>query len=441
MRYLFLLIFFTANLSYADSLSIEDAYRLALTYDAQYAAVRANNLGQHDEIDLAKSAFFPKAGLSISQGRSYQDAVISNGPSKGRAYTTQNINLSVRQPIYNKAVMATYDSAKANAESSDAALEKEKSNLFLRLTSAYLSVLSAIDNIHHSKQLKKAAEMQLESANSRYKNGQGTITEISESLAQKDNAIAEELIWLNAYEDSKHRLEMIIGQYPTKLYLLDAAKIKKSIPDPQTLDEWISLGLDNSFEIKAAAKQVEVATYDLEKRKAGHYPTVDLVLSQIKSESDTNFSVGNTYDTTSLTVQGNLPIYSGGFVVASVEQGEHRLQEARNKLDQKTREVTSNIRKFYSACNNGIAQMTAKENLVKAGEGALNGTIKGFENGFRTNVEVLNAQEKLYKSEVDLSTVRYDFVTNLISLLDATGTLGQNTVDDLNAWFVIEEQK
>jgi protease secretion system outer membrane protein len=128
-------------------------------------------------------------------------------------------------------------------------------------------------------------------------------------------------------------------------------------------------------------------------------------------------------------------------VVASVLQGEHHLQEAINKRDQKTREVTSNIRKYYSACDNGIAQISAKENLVKAGEDALNGTVKGFENGFRTNVEVLNAQEKLYKSKVELSTARYDFVTNLISLLDATGTIGQETVDDLNSWFGIEEQK
>ena len=84
--------------------------------------------------------------------------------------------------------------------------------------------------------------------------------------------------------------------------------------------------------------------------------------------------------------------------------------------------------------------MTAKENLVKAGEDSLNGTIKGFENGFRTNVEVLNAQEKLYKSRVDLSSTRYDFIYNLISLLDVTGAIGQDTVDDLNSWFVIEQQ-
>lgn len=430
-----------ANHAHAESLTIVDAYRLALTYDAQFAAARANNLGQHDEIDLAKSAFFPKVGLSINQGRSYQDFSTANSPSASRNYSTQNINLSLRQPLYNRAIMASYDSAKASAEASDASLEKEKSSLLVRLTAAYLSVLSAIDNIDHSKQLKAAAEMQLESAHSRYKNGQGTVTEISESLAQKDNAIAEELTWLNAYEDSKHKLEMFIGAYPSKLYLLDSSKIKKSIPEPSTPDEWIALGLDNSFEIKASAKAVEVAQHDLEKRKAGHYPTIDLVLSRVKSESDNNFTVGNVYDTTSLTVQGNLPIYSGGYVIASVGQGEHRLQEARNKLDQKTREVTSNIRKYYSACNNGIAQMTAKENLVKAGEDALKGTIKGFENGFRTNVEVLNAQEKLYKSMVDLSTTRYDFVSNLISLLDATGTIGQETIEDLNSWFVIEEQK
>jgi outer membrane protein TolC len=263
MKYLFFVLFFITNLSYADPLNIVEAYRLALTYDAQFAAARANNLGQHDEIDLAKSAFFPKVGFSINQGRSYQDASTAKTSPTGRGYSTQTVSLNARQPIYNKANMAGYDSAKANAEASDASLEKEKSTLLLRLTSAYLSVLSAIDNIDHSKQLKAAAEMQLESAHSRFKNGQGTVTEISESLAQKDDAIAEELKWLNAYEESKHSLEMIIGEYPDKLFLLDASKIRKSIPDPKTMDEWIALGLENSFEIRASQKQVEVASYDL----------------------------------------------------------------------------------------------------------------------------------------------------------------------------------
>ena len=440
MKYLFYIFLIIPNLSYAASMSIHEAYSLALRYDAQFAAAGANNLGWHDEVDLAKSSFFPRVGISISQGRASQDVTSSNSSSTSRNYSTQNINLNLRQPLYNKATMASYELAKASAESSDNNLEKEKSNLLLRLTSAYLSVLSAIDNIDHSKQLKAAAEMQLKSAQSRFTNGQGTITEISESIAQKDNAIAEELIWLNAYEVSMHNLEVIIGQYPSKLYLLDASKVKKSIPGPKTLDEWLVLGLNNSFEIKAFEKEVEVALHDLEKRRAGHYPTIDLVLSRARSESDTNFNIGTTFDTTSITIQGNLPIYSGGYVVASIAQGEHRLLEARNKRDQKTREVTSNTRKHFSACNNGIAQMTAKENLVKAGEDALNGTIKGFENGFRTNVEVLNAQEKLYKSRVDLSSTRSDFIYNLISLLDVTGAIGQDTVDDLNSWFVIEQQ-
>jgi outer membrane protein TolC len=51
------------------------------------------------------------------------------------------------------------------------------------------------------------------------------------------------------------------------------------------------------------------------------------------------------------------------------------------------------------------------------------GTQKGFEVGIRSNVEVLNAQEKLYAAKRDLARERYLLIFNKIQLKQSSGSL------------------
>jgi protease secretion system outer membrane protein len=431
------IIFLTSvtNTWAAGPMNLLDAYNKSLRYDAQYGSARYNNMGVKEELEMAKAGFMPKIGLSYSQGRSMQDRTPSiNGVTS--FYGTQNITLSVRQPIYSKQVLASYRQAGAYVAQSDALLAKEESSLFTRVMSNYLNVLYASDNIEHSSVLKASAMAQLASAELRFKMGQGTVTEISEARAAKDKAIAEELIWMNTLEFNRRNLEMIVGEYPSQLLKLDPTKIEKKIPAPSTVDQWVQLALANNPDILAANQEVEIAIQEVEKRKSGHYPTVDLVASRTRSESETNYAIGSTFDTTGLSVQANIPIYSGGYVSSSIRQGGDKLNEAKGKLEVKLRSVSSDVRKYFNALSNGAAQQVAFENTVKASDDSLTGTIKGFKFGLRSNIEVLTANEKLYKSQVDLSSSRYEFVNNLVSLLDVAGIIKLENVVELNAWFI-----
>jgi protease secretion system outer membrane protein len=60
---------------------------------------------------------------------------------------------------------------------------------------------------------------------------------------------------------------------------------------------------------------------------------------------------------------------------------------------------------------------------VKSNEIAVIGTKKGYEAGIRTNVEVLNAQEKLFAAKRELARERYQYLFHRLQLKQAAGLL------------------
>ena len=155
------------------------------------------------------------------QGRSFSDSttprLIGLGTtSQYRMYDSKNFGLTVRQSLFNKSNYAAFNQTREAAYKSDAILKKENLNLMARICGSYLDILMALDNIEYSEMQKFNVEVQLQSAEERYKNGVGTITEINEAKSNLESVIAKKLEWDNALEYSRRILETYIGRYGRK---------------------------------------------------------------------------------------------------------------------------------------------------------------------------------------------------------------------------------
>ena len=411
----------------AESLTLADAYQKALQYDATIAASRAENTAEKQGIDKAKAAFLPQARLSLYKGRASTDSETpgSSGSSISahRAYDSQNYSLSVRQSIFNKASFAEYGQAKAGVARSDALLDKENVALMTRVSGAYLDALLSIENTQYSQAQKISVQSQLDQANKRLKSGVGTVTEVNEAQANLDDVVAKALEWSNSLEYAKQALHNLTGVYPEHLLTLDAGKLSLSMPLPDNIDAWVALALEKNPEILAAQQDVQMVTQEIEKNNAGHFPTLDLVASRANTQSDNNYTIGSNYQTDSIGLQLNVPIYSGGYVNASVRQAAAKLNQSKEKLVQQEILITADVRKYFNVIQNGIAKIRAFQQSVKSNEIAVIGTQKGYEVGIRSNVEVLSAQEKLFAAKRDLARERYQLIFNKIQLKQSAGVL------------------
>ena len=425
-------------LAEAQSLSLLQAYQKAQQFDATLRAAVADNKAQKEEINKSFAAFLPQVRAGFYEGRGVTDSELPGAlgtvSRRHNSYDSRNYSLSLRQSIFNKANFAEYNQAKAGVAKSNAMLEGAQFNMAIRVTGAYLELLLSEENVRYSKSQKISAQSQLDQAKKRYKAGIGTITEVSEANANLETVIAQELEWINGVEYAKRALENITGIYAEAALSLDSSKLPLAEPQPNNVESWISMAMDKNADIVAAQNEYLAVKQEVEKNNSGHFPTLDLVASRTHTQSDNNFTIGQQYDTDSIGLQLNVPLYTGGYVVSSVRQAVARVEQATEKLSEKQRAVSADLRKYYNEITNGIARIEAQSQSVASYETALVGTQKGYESGMRSNVDVLTAQEKLYSAKRDLARERYKLIYSRILLKQIAGMLTEADIAEVNGW-------
>lgn len=429
---------FVALPVYAEKVDLSSVYSKALEYDAQIRAAKADNLISKEEISKARAQFRPRVNVNTARGRNETKSVTpylyGTYQHNDQFYNAINYSVSVQQSLFNLSNFAEYKQAKAVAAKSDAILLNEESNLIIRITELYCNVLYALDNMESSQAHIRATLEQLQQTKRRFEKGFGTITEISEAQAGYDIALAEGVDNVNALEFSRRELEHFTGVYPVDICKLAPEKLLLARPVPENVELWIELAHADNHEVAAARQEVQIATRELQKNRASRYPVLNLVGTRNYSESDNNYTIGSTYDTYAISLQMSIPVYTGGYVSAAVRQAQAKRIKAQEQLSYQERGVESNIRKYYNGVVASISQIHAYEQAVASGELALKGTKKGFEAGLRTNMDVLDAEQKLMSSKRNLAKSRYQYILNQLQLKDSTGILSPSDVEEVNGW-------
>jgi outer membrane protein, protease secretion system len=430
----FLLFFtFSQDVS-AVSLDLSGAYRKALDYDARVRIAHADNYADKEEIAKARALLRPNIRGNVGRGRNVTQYGYHGVLYTPDYYNTSNTGVTLRQSLLNIPNFIGYTQAKSIVAKSDIDMQNEEAGLIVRITDAYCNVLYAEENLAVIQEQVKASKEQLQQAKHRYDKGFGTITEISESQAVYNMALAECLDMVNNLEFSRRTLENLIGEYPENLCKLNPEKLVVKNPLSDQVQSWISLAMSGNGEISSARQNMEIARKEIEKQKAIRYPTLDLVAGRNLTESENNYSIGATYNTYSLSLQMSVPIYSGGFVSSSVRQAKARWIKAGEELRLQERGVQSDVRKYYNNVTGTIAQIQAYEQAVKSQETALTGTRKGFEAGLRSNMDVLDAQQKLFSARRNLAKSRYQYIINLLMLRQSAGVLSARDIEEVNNW-------
>jgi protease secretion system outer membrane protein len=414
-------------------------YQKAAQYDADYLAAVANTEADREEINKARAQFFPKAQLAASRGRGITDRTtqsVAGAIDTHLDYETQNYALSIKQPLFNKETFASYNSAKSFVSAKEELLRQENAKLMLKLAGTYLEIIYAKQKTVLLTSKINAVTQQLNQAQKRFQQGVGTIVEISEAQTNLDIAKAELILANNALNEHRDTLFNMTAQQEALDAKLDTSKLPMQQTTNESLDFWLSNAKQHNPEILAAEYSVEMARQDIEKKRAGHYPTLDLVGVRSYSDNDSNNTLGSRFDTTTLAVQLNMPLFAGGFVNANVRQALSKLTAAEENLSGKMRETNANVRKYFNGVQSQYLAIAAYQQAVKSSDITLNGTQKGFAAGFKTNVEVLDAQQKLYSSQLELSKAQYSLVNDLVNLKYNSGLLNEAELAKLSKLFV-----
>ncbi|MFT3848125.1 MAG: TolC family outer membrane protein [Propionivibrio sp.] len=421
----------------AFSADLLQVYREALVNDAEYAAARAVAEAGREKLPQGLSGLLPTIGASaeVMWNDNTYDAT-NQSKTIDKDFRTDGYSVSLTQPLFRWQNYVQYGQSKLLVVQSEANFAQASQDLILRVAQAYFDVLYAQENLKAVRANKEAISQQLEQAKKNFEVGTATITDSQEAQSRYDLATAQEIAAESDLEVKRSALRVIVGKDAGELSRLKSqAELKP--PQPAALDKWIDAAEADSFAVQAQQAAAEVAAKEVERMRAGHYPTLDAVASYGRSNSALSFVGNDSLDTTSRTVglQLNIPIYQGGYVNSRTREAVANRVASESALEGTKRNAALNARQSYLGVVNGLAQIRALEAALVSSTSALESNKLGYEVGVRINIDVLNAENQVYVTKRDLAKARFDTLLAQLKLKASVGSLGEADLEQINPLF------
>ncbi len=422
------LLFNSAATRAADLL---DVYRDARTQDPVFASARHAYEANKEVLPQVQAAYLPAISLSGVYSRNHR--ATEDTPTFD--YNSSSYTLSISQPLFRLQSWIAVDQAALQVRQAEAVLADAGQNLIVRTAQVYFDVLLAQDNVALSASQKTAINEQLAQAKRNFEVGTATITDTYEAQAKYDLAAAKEISDLNDLEIKKRALQQLIGKLPARLAPLRNDP-KLALPLPADMEQWVKAAEEASPAIAQLRAVYEIATKEIDRSKAGHYPTLDLTGSYVNSSSPVLTASGASPSLTTragtLGLSLNIPLYTGGGAQSKVRQALSNKSKAEQDLENIKRTVAQSVRQSFLGVTNGVAQVKALEAALVSNKSSLDSTLLGKEVGVRTNVDVLNAQQQLFQAQRDLQQARYNTILSQLRLKAAAGRLVEEDLAEVN---------
>ncbi|MBA2490942.1 MAG: TolC family outer membrane protein [Gammaproteobacteria bacterium] len=420
----------------AQAEDLLDIYQLAAREDAQLQAAQADFQATGEFRPQAWSALLPQVNLSgqyiwqtLDSTRT-QDGLVN---TQSGGFDTDGYTLRLDQVIYDHSLIVQLWQADSSIAQAQAELDAIAQALVLRVSEAYFNVLAARDGLQFAVSEKKAIGRQLEQARKRFEVGMIAITDVKEARAAYDLAVAQQVSAQNQLAVTREALQVITGQLPGRLRDLQN-RIPLLTPDPADVDQWVRTANEQNLQLIAAQFATETASLEVDRRRAGHYPTLGLFAQKAENDSGGGVFGATETDDQSVGLELNIPIFSGGFVTSSTREASYLFEQSQDLQELQRREAIRQTRASYLNVIAGISRVKALRQALASNRAAAAAARAGFRVGTRTSVDVLLALRETFRTQRDLSRARYNYLLNTLRLKQAAGTLGGNDLVSLNDW-------
>jgi outer membrane protein len=407
-------------------------YGLALKNDAELLIAEANYLAAVQAVPIARSGRKPQVFLNATGLARESD----NSETGDNDNETIGYSLNLTQSLYDNETAGNIDTAEASTEAELARLQAARQQLILRTAENYFAVLAAQDNVEFAYAERTAIARQLEQAQKRFEVGLIAITDVHEAQARFDTAEAQAILAENLLENAYQSLAVITGDVTIRELARVGDNLDMVVPEPADSERWVNAALEFNRDLLAARRDLDAARFERRKRSKRGYPTLDLVASYADNDVDDDLLGDSQQDDLTLSLQFEMPLYTGGRISAEQSESESQFVAAKNNVLLQTRLASQLSRTAYLDVVSGISQVKALKQALESSNVALEATRAGFEVGTRTSIDVLVSLRETYRAERDYASARYEYLINTLLLRRAAGILEDDDLFDISRWLI-----
>jgi outer membrane protein len=420
-----------------------DAYRQARANDPVLAQADATRLAVHENVPQARALLLPQ----ISAGMSLQQQSISgNGGNNGTSLSqiglnpgherTRSISASVDQTILNLSDIANLQAAHSTSDAQEKIYEAAAQELFVRVASAYFTVLNDEEQVAYAKANEEAYRVTYDQAEQQYKVGISAVTNVYQAKSYYEAAKATTVTYENTLANDRQALSVITGKPVGELKKL-RPDLPMDPPSPADPQSWVDSATKNNPTLASAQLSVDAAEHSINAARAGHLPTITASFTRGKStawlENGSYNPAGNGRYGNTIGVTLSVPIFSGGATQSKVRQSIYQRDEAQDSLELTRRQTIQNTLNYYNSVIAGISEVESGKAAVESAQKAVDATKAGFQVGTQIMLDVLTSIQQLTQAQSTYSVARHQLVLNRLLLKQSAGTIDFNDLEYINS--------
>lgn len=401
-------------------LSLEDGIEMAL---ANNRTIKQSEW-DHESADWALHEARRNSGLKFSWegtanrigGKAYESARAAGGKYEHDYGNT----LQATFPLYTGGkIENSIKGAEYGLDAADLALENTKQSIKLTATSDYYKILQCRNLIKVQQDAVDTLQVHLNNVNAQYNVGTVAKSDVLASEVQLANAQQSLVTARNNYDIAVATLNNVIG-LPTDTVLNINDELRYNKYD-LTLEGCTEYALSHRPDGLAADFQVKQANAAMQAAKAGHYPTVTAVARNSRSGEDPFKDDHESNDVWAAGITASWNIFDNNITAAQVHQKKAALLKAEEVSAQKKEQILLDVRTAY-------LNLLAAEKNIKTMEVAVERAQEDYKiaqvrysAGVGTNLDVMDAEEKLTQAQTNYYTALYNYNTAKASLDKAMG--------------------
>jgi TolC family type I secretion outer membrane protein len=356
-------------------------------------------------------------GLATGRIQNEADTFVGSRISGSRTRPA-SAALTLSQPIFRGGrEYAEIRRAEATIKGQRARLHSTEQDVFLEVVTAYMNVVRDEAIVRLRTNNVAVLRRQLQAVRDRFNVGEVTRTDVAQAEASVARAQAQRELAVGNHETSRANYANLVGHLPVRLV---------EPRPPAFLPAQLALALETAKETNPV---IIAATYDEFAARHNVRSITGELLPQVflNGEVRRSFDPSNQpdlrSDSASVTLQVTVPLYESGSVYSRVRAAKQTVFQRGNDLAQARRTVEEAATRAWQTLQAARASVRAFQEEGRANAVALEGVRQENQAGLRTVLDVLDAEQALLNSQVNLVSARRDVVVAGYQLIQAMGKL------------------
>ncbi|WP_423326205.1 TolC family protein [Sphingomonas sp. 4RDLI-65] len=400
--------------------AIADAYRSNPALEGQRAQLRA----QDEQIVQAGAAYRLNAGINMTLQYQSQDQRGLLGDFDTARGRTIGATLTASQILLNGGrTAAQVSAAEAGVLAGRERLREAENAILLEVVDAFVSVRRDAALVAIQRRSLESYGRQVTQAVARERGGDLTRTDIAQAQAQREiirAQLAQATVNLQA---SRGRFATVVGRNPGTLLA------PPTLPGlPRSLDAAFAVVEKESPSLWQAILATKAGDARIAAQRAERAPIVALTGSYGYA-SPYSYQLRDAGAQAAGGVTLTMPLLTGGVIGSRVRAAIAERQQLGFDVEVARRAALANAQNAWNQAVAGGDQMAAGRLATEAAESALTGVQRGFAEGFRSNFEVLDSEQRLLTAQLVFVNATYGAYVAEARLLATLGRLQAAAID------------